>query len=98
MSTCAPPMLPVTFQFLIAMIAHAINERMARRLDCVQEEVRPIRPLRGTGATLEGRALARIAAVALFSDAPTFARSPPSLGLGNNLVPKTRVILRCIPK
>jgi len=33
-------MLPVTLQFLIAMIAYAINERMARRLDYVQEEVR----------------------------------------------------------
>ena|GEM_PF-1786237 len=25
-------MLPVTFQFLIAMVAHALNERMARRV------------------------------------------------------------------
>ena len=33
-------MLPLTFQFLIAMVAHAINERMARRLDYLQEEVR----------------------------------------------------------
>jgi hypothetical protein len=43
MSTCAPPMLPVTFQFLIAMIAYAINERMARRLDYVQEEARALK-------------------------------------------------------
>jgi hypothetical protein len=35
---CSPPMLPVTFQFLIAMSAYATNERMARRLDYVQEE------------------------------------------------------------
>ena len=27
------PMLPMTVQFLIAMVAHAINERMARRVD-----------------------------------------------------------------
>ncbi len=37
------PMLPVTFQFLISMVAYAINERMARRLDYVQEEVRVLR-------------------------------------------------------
>ena len=39
----APPMPPVTFQFLIAMVASAMNERMARRLDYVQEEVRVLR-------------------------------------------------------
>jgi len=39
-----PPMpLPVTFQFLIAMVAYAINECMARKLDYVQEEVRVLR-------------------------------------------------------
>src|SRR5450432_2693966 len=42
-STCARPMLPVTFQFLIAMIAYATNERVARKLDYVQEEVRALR-------------------------------------------------------
>src|SRR5450432_2538572 len=42
-STCARAMLPVTFQFLIAMLAYAINERMARKLDYVQEEVRVLR-------------------------------------------------------
>ena len=36
-------MLPVTFQFLIAMLAYAINERMARKLDYVQEEVRVLK-------------------------------------------------------
>jgi len=36
-------MLPATFQFLIAMVAYAINERMARKLDYVQEEVRVLR-------------------------------------------------------
>src|SRR5665213_3967771 len=36
-------MLPVTFQFLIAMVAYAINERMARKLDYVQEEVRVLK-------------------------------------------------------
>lgn len=39
MSTCARAMLPVTFRFLIAMIAYATDERMARKLDCVQEDV-----------------------------------------------------------
>ena len=38
-----PPMLPVTFQFLIAMVAYAINERKARKLDYVQEEVRVLK-------------------------------------------------------
>ena len=33
-------MLPATLQFLIAMIAYAINERMQRKLDYTQEEVR----------------------------------------------------------
>ena len=32
-------MLPVTLQFIVAMIAYAINERMARRLDYLREEV-----------------------------------------------------------
>jgi len=36
-------MLPVTLRFLIAMVAYAINERMARRLGYVQEEVRVLR-------------------------------------------------------
>jgi hypothetical protein len=36
-------MLPLTFQFLIAMVAHAINERMARRIDYLQEEVRVLK-------------------------------------------------------
>jgi hypothetical protein len=36
-------MLPTTLQFIIAMIAYAINERMARRLDYVQEEVRVLK-------------------------------------------------------
>lgn len=36
-------MLPVTFQFLIAMVAYATNERMARKLDYVQEEVRVLK-------------------------------------------------------
>jgi hypothetical protein len=35
------PMLPVTLQFLIALIAYAINERMARRVDYLREEVHP---------------------------------------------------------
>jgi putative transposase len=32
-------MLPATLQFVIAMIAYAINERMARRVDYLREEV-----------------------------------------------------------
>jgi putative transposase len=32
-------MLPMTFQFIIATIAYAINARMARRVDYLQEEV-----------------------------------------------------------
>jgi type II secretory pathway component PulK len=33
-------MLPMTLQFLIAMIAAAINDRLQRKLDCVEEERR----------------------------------------------------------
>jgi hypothetical protein len=33
-------MLPATLQFIIAMVAHAIHERMARRVDYLHEEVR----------------------------------------------------------
>jgi putative transposase len=36
-------MLPATLQFIIAMVAHAINERMARRVDYLQEEVRVLK-------------------------------------------------------
>jgi hypothetical protein len=32
-------MLPLTIQFVIAMVAHAINQRMARRLDYLLEEL-----------------------------------------------------------
>ena len=35
--------LPLPLQFLIAMVAHAINERMARQLDYLMEEVRVLR-------------------------------------------------------
>jgi len=36
-------MIPATLQFIIAMIASAINERMQRKLDYVQEEVRVLK-------------------------------------------------------
>jgi hypothetical protein len=36
-------MLPVTLQFIVAMIAYAINERMARRVDYLREEVRVLK-------------------------------------------------------
>jgi hypothetical protein len=35
----AIPMLPATLRFIIAMIAYAINERMARKVDYLREEV-----------------------------------------------------------
>jgi transposase len=38
-------MLPATLQFLIAMIAYAINERMQRKLDYTQEEVRVLKEI-----------------------------------------------------
>ena len=38
-------MLPVPLQFLLAMLAHAINERMARRVEYLQEEVRVLKEL-----------------------------------------------------
>jgi hypothetical protein len=36
-------MIPATLQFIISMIAPAINERMRRKLDYVQEEVRVLK-------------------------------------------------------
>src|ERR1039457_3713613 len=39
----ADRMLPATLQFIIAMIACAINERMQRKLDYTQEEVRVLK-------------------------------------------------------
>jgi len=39
----AGPMLPMTVRLLIAMVAHAINERMARRIDYLLEEVRVLK-------------------------------------------------------
>ena len=33
-------MLPLPLQFIIAMVVYAINERMARRVDYLLEEVR----------------------------------------------------------
>jgi hypothetical protein len=37
------PMLPVAFQFIIAMVAHALNGRMARRVEYLHKEVRVLR-------------------------------------------------------
>jgi hypothetical protein len=34
------PMLPLPLRFFIAMLAHAINERMARKMDYMQGEIR----------------------------------------------------------
>jgi len=36
-------MLPITVQFIVAMLAYALNERMARRLDYLQEENRVLK-------------------------------------------------------
>ncbi len=36
-------MLPVTFQFIIAMVAYAINQQLARRIEYLPEEVRVLR-------------------------------------------------------
>ena len=38
-------MLPATLQFLIAMIACAINERMQRKLDYTQAEVQVLKEI-----------------------------------------------------
>jgi putative transposase len=47
------PMLPSAFLFVIAMIAYAINQRMARRVEYLQEEVRVLKELlaAATGTT-----------------------------------------------
>ena len=47
-------MLPATLQFIIAMIACAINERMQRKLDYTQEEVRVLKDVL-TAITGSGR-------------------------------------------
>jgi hypothetical protein len=46
-------MLPTTLQFLLAMLTHAFNEQMARRVDYLQEEVCVLKELLGaeTGRT-----------------------------------------------
>ena len=36
-------MLPVTLQFIVALIAYAISERTARRVDYLREEVRVLK-------------------------------------------------------
>jgi hypothetical protein len=36
-------MLPAPLRFIVAMIAYAINQRMARQLDYLQEEVRVLK-------------------------------------------------------
>ena len=38
-------MLPVTLQLLMAMLAQALNEQMARRVEYLQEEVRILKEL-----------------------------------------------------
>jgi hypothetical protein len=38
-------MLPATLQFIIAMIAYSINERLQRKLDYTQEEVRVLKEI-----------------------------------------------------
>jgi hypothetical protein len=45
---CALPMLPAPLQFIIAMLAYASNERMARKVEYLREEVLVLkeRPLR----------------------------------------------------
>jgi hypothetical protein len=50
-------MLPATLQFLITMIACAINERMQRKLDYTQEEVRVLKEIL---AALTGSAVHRV--------------------------------------
>jgi hypothetical protein len=39
----AIPMLPAPLQFIIAMIAYAINKRMVRKIDYLREEVRVLK-------------------------------------------------------
>jgi len=37
------PMLPLPLQFFIAMLAHAINERMARKMEYMHGEIRTLK-------------------------------------------------------
>ena len=50
-------MLPATLQFLITMIACAINERMQRKLDYTQEEVQVLKEIL---AALTGRSVPKL--------------------------------------
>jgi len=36
-------MLPMPIQFIVAMVVYAINERMVRRVECLQQEVRVLK-------------------------------------------------------
>jgi hypothetical protein len=60
-------MLPVTVQFIVAMLAYAINERMVRRVEYLREENRVLTeairaPLRGgpAAAVSHGALLRRV--------------------------------------
>ena len=41
----ALPRLPLTLQFIVAMLAHAIDDRMARKVEYLQEEIRVLKEL-----------------------------------------------------
>jgi hypothetical protein len=50
-------MLPLPLQFIVAMVAYAINERMARRIENLLQEVRVLREVytQTTGRTILAR-------------------------------------------
>jgi hypothetical protein len=56
-------MVPATLQFLIAMIACAINERMQRKLDYTQEEVRVLKEISRRSLATVGSRSPRISGV-----------------------------------
>ena len=63
-------MLPATLQFLITMIACAINERMQRKLDYTQEEVGFSRRSSRRSLAAVGSRSPRISVVGCLSLAP----------------------------
>jgi hypothetical protein len=64
-------MLPMTLQFLIVMIASAINDRLQRKLDCVEEERRVLRE-RLDAATDEARRSGKIICRSRLGGMPSF--------------------------
>jgi hypothetical protein len=67
-------MLPMTLQFLIVMIASAINDRLQRRLDYVEEERRILKEQLDAAAGGEKLSFTSLSLANSSSAAPIFRR------------------------